>query len=595
MPYRKKTAHRRAVRSSLTVRPALEVLESRLVPYSVSGNAWPHPSLITLSFVPDGTVLATSGDGNLTSNLFSTFNAKFGSAATWENQILQAANEWAQQTNINFAVVSDNGATAGTGSSQQGDPNMGDIRIGGYNFGSGNNNIATANMPPSANNYSIAGDIDFNTGKTFNIGSAYDLRTVALHEFGHALGLNHSTTYSAVMYSVYTTTKQALTRDDINGIQKIYSNSAARSADGDAPNSFATASDITSTIDPTTLTALLTGQSLNSTPSTTDVDYFTFTAPSATTDTLTVTVQSAGLSLLTPVLTVYAADQQTVLGTASAPGQYGATVSVTVTGVTAGQQFYVQVSGGETTALGSGAYALTLNFGSGDSPTVPLPNTQTTNGNPRHAGGGVPDSTTATSDTEAHDTFGPAATANTTSANSASAVPLLQVRPASAEETTTIVANGNAAAPVGVVVPVVVVPTVVSQAVSFPVDAGGGGSVSEPAEGDAALLMKPDAVPPPAPASDASAAAAVPRTVRWPMLAAACFVQRDLPDASRDMVPATLASSSEPSQALGDGVVGSNAPSPLSVAFLFAIGLQAIPGAAFTTQKQRQPPLRLRS
>jgi hypothetical protein len=473
----------------------LEVLESRLVPYSISGNAWPHPELITISFVPDGTVLATGPNGNLTSNLVSTFNAKFGSAATWENQILQAANEWAQETDINFAVISDDGATAGTGSYQQGDPNVGDIRIGGYNFGSGNNYLATANMPPPVNNYSIAGDIDFNTGKTFNIGSAYDLRTVALHEFGHALGLNHSTTYSAVMFSVYTTTKQALTTDDIKGIQKIYSNSAARSAVADEPNnSFATASDITSIIDPTTLTALLTGVSLNSTSSSTDVDYYTFTAPSGTTDTLTVTVQSAGLNLLTPVLTVYAADQQTVLGTASAPGQYGATVSVTVSGVTAGQQFYVQVSGGETTALGSGAYALTLNFGSGDSPTVPLPNTQTTNGNSRHAGGGVPESSTATSDTEAHDPFGAAATAT-----AASSVPLLLVRPAAATEPTTVV-SANAAAPVAVVVPVVIVPTVASAAVSFPVDAGGGGQVSEPgASGDSPVPMNPDAVVPPQP------------------------------------------------------------------------------------------------
>jgi len=33
---------------------------------------------------------------------FATFNAKFGSATTWETQILKAAQLWAQQTNINF-------------------------------------------------------------------------------------------------------------------------------------------------------------------------------------------------------------------------------------------------------------------------------------------------------------------------------------------------------------------------------------------------------------------------------------------------------------------------------------------------------------
>src|SRR5260370_33419939 len=86
----------------------LEPLETLLVPYNVSGYAWAHPELVTLSFVPDGTNL-----GGVGSNLFATFNAKFGSAATWQNQILKAAQVWAQQTNLNFAFVADNGADTG--------------------------------------------------------------------------------------------------------------------------------------------------------------------------------------------------------------------------------------------------------------------------------------------------------------------------------------------------------------------------------------------------------------------------------------------------------------------------------------------------
>src|SRR5262245_50687492 len=109
----------------------VEALESRLVPYSVSSSSWSaHPELITLSFMPDGTSV-----NGYSSNLFSTFNAKFGSAAAWQNQFLKAAQMWAMNTNINFAVVSDNGAACGSGSYMQGDPGFGDIRIGGYNFG----------------------------------------------------------------------------------------------------------------------------------------------------------------------------------------------------------------------------------------------------------------------------------------------------------------------------------------------------------------------------------------------------------------------------------------------------------------------------
>ena len=51
-------------------RPVVELLEDRMVPYSVTGNAWPHASLITISFMPDGTNLG----GSVVSNLQSTFN-----------------------------------------------------------------------------------------------------------------------------------------------------------------------------------------------------------------------------------------------------------------------------------------------------------------------------------------------------------------------------------------------------------------------------------------------------------------------------------------------------------------------------------------
>jgi predicted Zn-dependent protease len=253
----------RAKRSLPTpTRLEVEPLESRLVPYSVSGNAWPHPELVTLSFVPDGTNV-----NGQSSNLFATFNARFGSTAAWQNEILRAAQVWAQQTNLNFALVSDNGADSGAGSYQQGDPGFGDIRIGGYYFGS--NSLATAFMPPPINNYSIAGDFNFNTGQTFHIGDNYDLFTVAVHEIGHALGLNHSTATSAVMFSMYNNIKTGLNSDDIYGIRNIYSAGLTRKADAyDAVasnGSTASASVITSLIDPSTQTAVLSNLDVTST------------------------------------------------------------------------------------------------------------------------------------------------------------------------------------------------------------------------------------------------------------------------------------------------------------------------------------------
>src|SRR5438128_1505874 len=106
--------------SERRVCPRLEGLESRVVPYATTGNSWPNAQLVTISFVPDGTIVGTSNGGYVYSNLFATFNAKFGSAARWEGIILQAAQTWAQQANINVAVVGDSGVAEGAGNYMQG-------------------------------------------------------------------------------------------------------------------------------------------------------------------------------------------------------------------------------------------------------------------------------------------------------------------------------------------------------------------------------------------------------------------------------------------------------------------------------------------
>jgi hypothetical protein len=94
---------------------------------------------------------------------------------------------------------------------------------------------------------------------------------------------------------------------------------------------------------------------------------------------------------LAPTLTVYAADRATVLGYVSGAGQQGATLTVTVPGVSAGQRFYIKAAGADSSPFGTGAYALTVNLGAGPAPAVALPHTQTANGSTFSAGGGVPD------------------------------------------------------------------------------------------------------------------------------------------------------------------------------------------------------------
>jgi hypothetical protein len=364
-------------------RPLLEPLESRVVLYTATGNLWPNPQLITISFMPDGTNL--SGYSN---NLNATLNARFGSAAAWQNIFLKAAQSWAVQTNINFAVVPDNGTPVGSGNYQQGDPGFGDIRIGGYNFT--NPALAVTYAPPPVNNYSLAGDITFNTGQVFSNGTGNDLFTIATHEFGHALGLGHSAaTGLAEMYSVYNAVKPNLNADDIAGIRSVYSGGAARSSDANDQsgqgNSFNTAAGLNVKINTSTMTAQATGEDITTTS---DADYYLVNAPAGTSSTVKVQVQSKGLSLLSPTLTVYANDRTTVLASVSGLNQYGTVLTATLTGVTAGTPYFIKVAGADTSVFSTGAYALAVNFGTNASPTSSS-NTAKANGNPLTAGGGI--------------------------------------------------------------------------------------------------------------------------------------------------------------------------------------------------------------
>ena len=60
-------------------------------------------------------------------------------------------------------------------------------------------------------------------------------------------------------------------------------------------------------------------------------------------------------------MTVYASDQQTVLGSASGLNRYGTTLTVTIPNVYSGEQFYVKVQGADSTAFSTGNCAMTLN------------------------------------------------------------------------------------------------------------------------------------------------------------------------------------------------------------------------------------------
>lgn len=57
------------------------------------------------------------------------------------------------------------------------------------------------------------------------VAAGYVLFLVAAHEFGHSLGLSHSSDPGALMFPIYTFSNPdsfVLTQDDVRGIQSLY-------------------------------------------------------------------------------------------------------------------------------------------------------------------------------------------------------------------------------------------------------------------------------------------------------------------------------------------------------------------------------------
>ena len=100
--------------------------------------------------------------------------------------------------------------------------------------------LAQAYFPADVNSARIAGDVQFDSSENWEIGnakgsSAFDLVRVAVHEIGHALGLDHSSRSSAILAPTVSPneTFTVLDRDDVDAILTIYA--PASSATGSNP------------------------------------------------------------------------------------------------------------------------------------------------------------------------------------------------------------------------------------------------------------------------------------------------------------------------------------------------------------------------
>ena len=187
---------------------------------------WGSPVLgtgatISYSFMPDGLDCSIEFAG-CTSSALGTFGP---SLFDWQTQIQSAFDAWAAVADLVFVEVTDMGEAFNA-------PQLsGDIRFDGHNS-LGNTSIAHGYYPPD-NSTSAAGDIHFNTGVCWEVDTdgtgdgCFSIYQAALHQIGHAIGLDHSDVMNSIMYSAYNESITGLQADDIAGAQYIYGRSVA--------------------------------------------------------------------------------------------------------------------------------------------------------------------------------------------------------------------------------------------------------------------------------------------------------------------------------------------------------------------------------
>ena len=148
------------------------------------------------------------------------------STATFDTAMIEAMNNWNNYSNFVYISI-DRFIDPCANPNSYGPP-----WFSGYAFSNDDCGTAFGRSTLAVNlQWSIGSDIIqtgtvFNTAMSWDVyhgsGSNYDFRRVAIHELGHALGLEHEASVPSIMQPIYSTTLETPQADDINGLRAIY-------------------------------------------------------------------------------------------------------------------------------------------------------------------------------------------------------------------------------------------------------------------------------------------------------------------------------------------------------------------------------------